>query len=186
MLSKRSLGINGPHVGAIGYGAMVLEGYYGNADEHEGLRTVQHALDNGNGHNETLVAEAVRNRRDDAVVATKCGIVFEADQQRTEVPTGWGFSPRINGTPKCVRHALDESLRRLQIETIDLWYLHFPDPAIAISETIGAMAEEPGRPQVSRKDGERRFPMEPRLPPHLRVSCRPSIPKNSSTYSYWG
>lgn len=152
MLSKRILGVNGPRVGAIGYGAMVLEGYYGGADEHEGIRTIQHALDigvslldtadaYGNGHNETLVAEAVRNRRNDAVIATKCGIVFEADQQGTEVPTGWGFSLRINGTPKYVRHALDESLRRLQIETIDLWYLHFPDPAIAIAETVGAMAE---------------------------------------------
>lgn len=152
MLPKRILGANGPQVGAIGYGAMVLEGYYGSADEEEGIRTIQHALDigmslidtadaYGNGHNETLVAEAVRNGRDDAVVATKCGIVFEADQPGTEIPTGWGFSLRINGTPKYVRHALDESLRRLQIETIDLWYLHFPDPAIAISETVGAMAE---------------------------------------------
>jgi aryl-alcohol dehydrogenase-like predicted oxidoreductase len=153
MLPKRFLGANGPQVGAIGYGAMVLEGYYGSADKHEGIRTIQHALDigmslidtadaYGNGHNETLVAEAIRNRTDDAVVATKCGIVFEGDQQGTEVPTGWGFSLRINGTPRYVRHAVEESLRRLQIETIDLWYLHFPDPAVAISETVGAMAEE--------------------------------------------
>lgn len=90
MLPKRILGRNGPRVGAIGYGAMVLEGYYGAADELEAVRTLQHALDigvnlldsadaYGNGHNETLIVEAIRGRKDDAVIATKFGIVFEPD-----------------------------------------------------------------------------------------------------------
>ena len=152
MVPKRELGKNGPLVSAIGYGAMVLEGYYGSADEDEAIATVQHALDAGtslldtadaygNGHNEALLARAVAARREEAFIATKCGIVFEPDRQGTEVPTGWGFSLYINGTPDYVRQALNSSLQRLRVEHIDLWYLHYPDPATPIEDTVGAMAE---------------------------------------------
>ncbi len=152
MVSKRKLGRNGPEVSAIGYGAMGLEGYYGSAKENEALAALHHALDTGstfidsadaygNGHNEELIAQAIAGRREDAFIATKYGIVFEADQQGTEVPTGWGFSLNINGNPDYVRRALDHSLRRLNSERIDLWYLHYPDPATPIEETVGAMSE---------------------------------------------
>ena len=152
MLPQRTLGAKGPRVGAIGYGAMVLEGYYGAAGEPEAVRTISRALDvgvnlldtadaYGNGHNESLIAKAIGGRRGDVVVATKFGIVFDPNENGTEVPTGWGFSLRINGTPAYARRALDQSLRRLGIDTIDLWYLHYADPAIPIEETVGAMAE---------------------------------------------
>lgn len=152
MVIKRTLGNNGPRVSAIGYGAMGLEGYYGSAEENDSIATIQHALDTGmsfidsadaygNGHNEELIARAVAGRRDDAFIATKFGIVFEPDQQGTEVPTGWGFSLNINGRPDYVRRALDNSLQRLNTEHIDLWYLHYPDPATPIGETVGAMSE---------------------------------------------
>jgi len=151
MIPKRILGRNGPHFSAIGYGAMVLEGYYGAADETSAVDTIRHALDigvnfidtadfYGEGHNEKLIAQALKGRRDDCVLATKFGIVGP-DEKGTEFPTGWGFSLRLNGTPAYTPRALDNSLRRLGIDTIDLWYLHFPDPSTPIEETVAAMAE---------------------------------------------
>ena len=161
MVPKREMGKDGPLVSAIGYGAMVLEGYYGRADENEAIATVQHALDTGtffidtadaygNGHNEALIARAVAGRREEAFIATKFGIVFEPDRQSTEVPTGWGFSLNINGSPDYVRWSLNSSLQRLSVEHIDLWYLHYPDPATPIEDTVGAMA-------AAVKEGKVRF-----------------------------
>ena len=152
MIPQRVLGKNGLKVGAIGYGAMVAEGYYGAADETSAVETIRHALDigvnfidtadaYGNGHNESLLARALKGRRDDCVLATKFGIVFEPDQKGTEFSTGWGFPLSLNGTQAYARRALDNSLQRLGVETIDLWYLHFPDPATPIEETVVGMAE---------------------------------------------
>jgi aryl-alcohol dehydrogenase-like predicted oxidoreductase len=152
MVPKRKLGKDGPLVSAVGYGAMGLEGYYGSAEEQDALATIQHALDigtyfidtadaYGNGHNEELIARAVSRQREDAFIATKFGIVFEPDQQGSEVPTGWGFSLNINGRPDYARRALNRSLRRLKVEHIDLWYAHYPDPATPIEDTVGAMSE---------------------------------------------
>ena len=150
MIGKRKIGKGGPLVGAMGYGAMVLEGYYGASDDDEAIRTIHRALDAGmtmidsadaygNGHNESLVGRAVRGRHD-AFVASKFGIVFEPTETGTDLPTGWGFSLKINGRPDYVNRALDASLRRLGLEAIDLWYLHYPDPATPVEETVGAMA----------------------------------------------
>jgi aryl-alcohol dehydrogenase-like predicted oxidoreductase len=152
MLAKRILGKNGPQVGAIGYGAMVLEGYYGEASDEEGIRTIQHTLDvgmnlidsadaYGSGHNEKLIGQAIRGRREQAFLATKFGIVFDEHETSTVLPTGWGFSLPINGTAAYVRKALDASLERLGTDVIDLYYAHFPDPATPIEETVAAMAE---------------------------------------------
>jgi aryl-alcohol dehydrogenase-like predicted oxidoreductase len=152
MIPQRSLGKQGLKVGAVGYGAMVLEGWYGAIDEAAAVDTLRHALDigvnfidtadaYGNGHNETLVGRAIKGRRQDAIVATKFGIVFEPGIKGTEWPTNFGFSLYINGRPDYVRQCLDNSLQRLGIETIDLWYLHWPDRAMPIEETVGAMAE---------------------------------------------
>lgn len=152
MIKKYSLGKNGPDVGCMGYGAMVLEGYYGASDDSQAVETIRHALDAGitmidsadaygNGHNELLVGNAVKGRRNDAFIATKFGIVFDENKTGTELPTGWGFSLKINGKPEYVQSALDASLRRLGVDTIDLWYAHYPDPATPIEETTGAMAD---------------------------------------------
>jgi aryl-alcohol dehydrogenase-like predicted oxidoreductase len=151
MIDRRSLGKAGPLVGCIGYGAMVLEGYYGRSDDEQAIRTLQRAVDlgmmidtadaYGSGHNEALVARATADRRDRAFVATKFGIVFEEGGRATELPTGWGFSLRINGKPDYVRKALDGSLKRLGVDVIDLWYAHYLDPKTPIEETAGAMAE---------------------------------------------
>lgn len=150
MIQKRSLGKNGPLVGALGYGAMVLEGYYGPSDDEQAVRTIRHALDSGltlidsadaygNGHNERLIGRAIQGRKD-AFVASKFGIVFDPAESGTDLPTGWGFSLKINGRPDYARRALDASLSRLGVSSLDLWYLHYPDPAIPIEETVDAMA----------------------------------------------
>lgn len=152
MIAKRKLGTNGPDVGSLGYGAMVLEGYYGGSDDEQAVGTIHRALDvgmnmidtadaYGNGHNEILVGRAIAGRRQQAFVATKFGIVFDERETGTELPTGWGFSLKINGRPSYVRKALDSSLKRLAVEVIDLWYAHYVDPATPIEETVGAMAE---------------------------------------------
>ncbi|MGD9301930.1 MAG: aldo/keto reductase [Desulfobacterales bacterium] len=152
MKPNRSLGKDGPAVGAVGYGAMGLEGYYGAADEESSIDVIRHALDEGcslidtadaygNGHNEQLVGRAVADRRGDAVIATKFGIVFDPEETGTDVPTGWGFSLNINGRPEYVQRALENSLKRLEMPHIDLWYAHYPDPATPIEDTVGAMSE---------------------------------------------
>jgi aryl-alcohol dehydrogenase-like predicted oxidoreductase len=153
MIPTRPLGHRGPAVGRIGYGAMGLEGYYGAADgEEQAIATIHRALDAGmtmidtadaygNGHNETLLSRVLRARRREAFVATKFGIVFSRGEASTDRPTAWGFPIKINGTPAYARRALDASLARLGVDAIDLWYLHFPDPATPIEESVGGMAE---------------------------------------------
>src|SRR5512138_2452135 len=135
MIPTRALGKHGPDVGALGYGAMGLEGYYGASDDDRAPATIRKALDvgmtmidtadaYGNGHNESLVGRTVRGRKD-AFVATKFGIVFDEGETGTPLPTGWGFTLTINGTRAYLRRALDRSLRRLGVEAIDLWYAHY-------------------------------------------------------------
>jgi aryl-alcohol dehydrogenase-like predicted oxidoreductase len=152
VIDKRELGTNGPRVGRLGYGAMVLEGYYGASDDEQAVGTIHRALDAGmdmidtadaygNGHNEMLVGRAIAGMRQRAFVATKFGIVFDGSETGTDLPTGWGFSLKINGRPSYLRKALDSSLRRLAVDVIDLWYAHYADPATPIEETVGAMAE---------------------------------------------
>ena len=152
MIEKRQLGNKGPEVGCLGYGAMVLEGFYGSVDEPQAIATIQHALDlgmdfidtadaYGAGHNELLIARAIEGRRDDAFICTKFGIVYDENEAGSELETGWGFSLKINGAPAYVKKALEQSRTRLGVEEIDLWYAHYPDPSIPIEETVGAMAE---------------------------------------------
>lgn len=152
MKFERKLGKDGPLVGAIGYGAMVLEGYYGKAEEGDSVEVLRHAIDTGcsfidtadaygNGHNEQLVGRALTGRRNKAFIATKFGIVTDSDTAGTDVPTGWGFTLKINGKPEYAKRCLEASLSHLGMSHIDLWYLHFPDPATPIEETVGSMAD---------------------------------------------
>ena len=152
MITKRQLGSKGPEVGCLGYGAMVLEGFYGSVDEPQAIATIQHALDlgmdfidtadaYGEGHNELLIARAIKGRRDDAFICTKFGIVYDENETGSELETGWGFSLKINGASSYVKKSLENSRARLGVDVIDLWYAHYPDPSIPIEETVGAMAE---------------------------------------------
>jgi aryl-alcohol dehydrogenase-like predicted oxidoreductase len=123
----------------MGLGCMGMSGSYGPADEAESLATIARALElgvtmldtadrYGFGHNEELVGRAIRDRRGEMLLATKFGMV-RGDGQRG-----------VNGKPEYVRSACDASLKRLGVETIDLYYQHRVDPEVPIEETVGAMA----------------------------------------------
>ncbi|WGW11370.1 aldo/keto reductase [Saxibacter everestensis] len=130
-------------VSAIGLGCMGMSLAYGPADRGESLATLNHALDQGvnffdtsdmygNGHNERLLAEVLATRRHEVVLATKFGIVTDPE---TSLPQG------NNGSAQYARKAVDESLSRLGVDVIDLYYLHRVDPAVPIEESVGAMAD---------------------------------------------
>ncbi len=134
----------------LGYGAMVLEGFYGGIDESQSIDVLRHAIDHrlpidsadayGGGHNEELIAKAVAGRRDRAFIATKFGIVFDENEAGNALETGWGFSLNINGSAGYVEKSLEASLSRLGTDYVDLYYAHYPDPKVDIEETVGAMA----------------------------------------------
>jgi aryl-alcohol dehydrogenase-like predicted oxidoreductase len=140
-MKKRRLGAL--EVSAMGLGCMGMSEFYGPTDDSEAVATIHRALDlgvnlldtadaYGIGHNEELVGRAIRGRRHMFVIATKFGLVRDRNN-----PHARG----VSGRPDYVRAACEASLRRLGIETIDLYYQHRIDPAVPIEETIGAMAE---------------------------------------------
>jgi len=122
---------------------MGMSQVYGPADETESLATIDRALElgitfldtadvYGLGHNEKLVGRAIAGRRDDVVLATKFGIVRRADDSSFR---------GVNGRPEYVGNACDASLKRLGVDSIDLYYQHRADPQVPIEDTVGAMAE---------------------------------------------
>ncbi|RMI30934.1 aldo/keto reductase [Nocardia stercoris] len=135
--------LGGIRVGAQGYGAMGISEFYGETDLTEARATLERALElgvtlfdtadiYGSGHNEEFVGEFVRAHRDSVVLATKYGIVRKADD-----PAYRG----IDNSPAYIRQAVEASLRRLGIDTIDLYYMHRLDRRYPIEETVGVMAE---------------------------------------------
>src|SRR3954471_921892 len=143
MNQTRELGTQGLRVSALGLGCMGMSAFYGDRDDDESVRTIHRALELGVNFldtsdmygphtNEQLVGRAIADRRDDVVLATKFGIVFDPDN-----PQARG----INGKPEYVRQACEASLRRLGVDVIDLYYLHRVDPQTPIEETVGALAE---------------------------------------------
>ncbi|HEX2774016.1 MAG TPA: aldo/keto reductase [Micromonosporaceae bacterium] len=141
-MQQRRVGSNGPMVSAVGLGCMGMSFAYGARDDAESTRTLHRALDLGVnhfdtadmygwGHNEELLGPVVRARRDEVFVATKFG-----NRQRED-----GAGSYVDSSGAWARQAGDASLRRLGLDTVDLYYLHRRNPQTPIEETVGALAE---------------------------------------------
>src|SRR3954462_255226 len=140
-IGKRRLGKNGPEVSAIGLGCMGMSEFYGSGSDAESIATIHHALDRGVTFldtadmygpftNEELVGRAIRGRRDEVFLATKFGNVRGQN----------GEFLGVRGDPAYVRSACEASLKRLGVETIDLYYQHRVDPNVPIEDTVGEMS----------------------------------------------
>ena len=138
-----ALGSQGLTVSRQGLGCMGMSDFYGPTDDTESIATIHRALELGVSFfdtsdmygphtNELLVGKALADRRDEAVIATKFGIVRDRDYPAKRA---------VNGRPEYVRQACDGSLQRLGVDHIDLYYQHRVDPDTPIEETVGAMAE---------------------------------------------
>jgi aryl-alcohol dehydrogenase-like predicted oxidoreductase len=139
-IPKRQLGSSGINVSALGLGCMSLSGVYGKASEDDGMALIHEAMDRGItfldtsdmygfGHNEELVGTAIKGRRSQIVLATKFGNL------------GGRGGKIADGRPEYVLSACDASLKRLDVERIDLYYQHRIDPTVPIEDTVGAMAK---------------------------------------------
>jgi len=144
-MKTRKLGTTGVDIPAIGLGCMGMSSVYGAADDATSISVIHRALElgvnfldtadiYGTGGNEELVGRAIKGKRDQVVLATKFGNVIKGSWA-----DGKGYN--IDGSPAYVKRAAEASLRRLGVETIDLYYQHRVDPRTPIEETVGAMAE---------------------------------------------
>jgi len=138
-MEMRTLGRSSLKVSAIGLGLMSMSGVYGNASDDESISVIHYALDKGInfldsadmygwGHNEELLGKALKGRREKAIVATKFGQVKTAEGKQD-----------VDGSPAYVQKACEASLKRLGIDTIDLYYQHRVDAKVPIEDTVGAM-----------------------------------------------
>jgi len=142
LMKRRPLGCTGHTVSAIGLGCMGMSEFYGPHDDAQSLETLAAALDYGvdffdtadtygAGHNEQLLGQFLKTRRDKVTVATKFGIVREPGV----------YERRIDNSPGYIQTACDRSLERLGIDQVDLYYAHRRNPAVPIEEMVGAMAD---------------------------------------------
>ena len=144
----KKLGNTGEQLSAIGLGCMGMSFAYGPSDEQESISTLHKALDLGvnfwdtadmyaNGENEKLISKVLVPNRDKIFIATKFGFRFKDGKASHSGAPGTYF----DGSPEWIRKAVDLSLQRLKIDTIDLYYAHRVDPNVPVEETVGAMAE---------------------------------------------
>jgi len=148
-MKTRKLGKQGLEIPMIGLGCMGMSSFastgdiYGKADEKESIATIHRSLELGGNFldtadlygpfaNERLISKAIRGQRDQFILASKFGFEIDDNDQVT-----W----RINGRPDYIRKSVERSLKNLDTDVIDLYYMHRPDPNVPIEETVGAMGE---------------------------------------------
>ena len=145
-MQQRTLGAGGPTISAIGLGCMGMSEFYGASDDEQSLATLERALElginlfdtadtYGFGHNESLLGRFLKQggpaRRPQVVIASKFGIVRQPG----------AYERRIDNTPAYIQSACEASLRRLGVETIDLYYCHRRNPEVPIEDMVGALAD---------------------------------------------
>lgn len=147
-MKYRKLGTTGEELSALGLGCMGMSFAYGPTDDKESLATLEKALDMGvnfwdtadmygNGSNEKLLSKVLVPNRDKIFIATKFGFRFKDGIAGPSSASGTYF----DGSPAWMKVAVEQSLKRLKIDTIDLYYAHRVDPNIPVEETVGAMAD---------------------------------------------
>ena len=142
-MKTKLLGKQGLRASELGLGCMGMSEFYGATDDKESIDTIHRAIDlgitfldtadaYGPWKNEVLVGKAIKGKRDQVTIATKFGIVRDPDNPQ---------SRGLNGKPEYVKSAADASLKRLDIDVIDLYYLHRVDASTPVEETVGAMGQ---------------------------------------------
>ena len=156
-MQYRKLGTSDLEIPVVCFGAWAIGGWmWGGTDDAAALRALNKALDMGMtcidtaptygmGHSETIVGQAIAGRRDEVVLATKCGVRWDLDIDKdgfqTTKPNGEEVKIIRHSAPDSVRYEIDQSLARLKVDVIDLYQVHWPDPQTPIADTMEALLD---------------------------------------------